>query len=73
MALGVTVKCENIENFRKRLNDYCFKVARPRMPELHIDCKLNPLGVTVETAELLEGFEPFGQEKIPCRFLLFAV
>lgn len=62
MALGVTVKCENIEDFRKRLNDYCFKVARPHMPELHIDCKLNPLGVTVETAELLEGFEPFGQE-----------
>lgn len=61
MAAGITLKPENIEAFRKRINQYA-AVHFPQMPTqiVTLDCKLNPAALSVSMAQSLTQLEPFG-------------
>ena len=61
MAAGITLKPENIETFRKRINQYAAEHF-PQMPTqtVILDCKLNPAALSVSMAQSLTQLEPFG-------------
>lgn len=61
MAAGITLKPENIEAFRKRINQYAAEHF-PQMPTqtVTLDCKLNPAALSVSMAQSLTKLEPFG-------------
>lgn len=61
MAAGITSKPENIEAFRKRINQYAAEHF-PQMPTqtVTLDCKLNPAALSVSMAQSLTQLEPFG-------------
>ena len=61
MAAGITLKPENIEAFRKRINQYAAEHF-PQMPTqtVTLDCKLNPAALSVSRAQSLTQLEPFG-------------
>lgn len=61
MAAGITLKSENIETFRKRINQYAAEHF-PQMPTqtVTLDCKLNPAALSVSMAQSLTQLEPFG-------------
>lgn len=61
MAAGITLKPENIEAFRKRINRYAAEHF-PQMPTqtVTLDCKLNPAALSVSMAQSLMQLEPFG-------------
>ena len=61
MAAGITLKPENIEAFRKRINRYAAE-RFPQMPTqtVTLDCKLNPAALSVSMAQSLTQVEPFG-------------
>lgn len=61
MAAGITLKTENIEAFRKRINRYAAEHF-PQMPTqtVTLDCKLNPAALSVSMAQSLTQLEPFG-------------
>lgn len=61
MAAGITLKPENIEVFRKRINRYAAEHF-PQMPTqtVTLDCKLNPAALSVSMAQSLTQLEPFG-------------
>lgn len=61
MAAGITLKSENIEAFRKRINQYAAEHF-PQMPTqtVTLDCKLNPAALSVSMAQSLMQLEPFG-------------
>ncbi len=61
MAAGITLKSENIEAFRKRINQYAAEHF-PQMPTqtVTLDCKLNPAALSVSMAQSLTQLEPFG-------------
>ena len=61
MAACITLKSENIEAFRKRINQYAAEHF-PQMPTqtVTLDCKLNPAALSVSMAQSLTQLEPFG-------------
>ena len=61
MAAGITLKPENIEAFRKRINQSAAEHF-PQMPTqtVTLDCKLNPAALSVSMAQSLTQLEPFG-------------
>lgn len=61
MAAGITLKPENIEAFRRRINRYAAEHF-PQMPTqtVTLDCKLNPAALSVSMAQSLTQLEPFG-------------
>lgn len=61
IAAGITLKPENIEAFRKRINRYAAEHF-PQMPTqtVTLDCKLNPAALSVSMAQSLTQLEPFG-------------
>lgn len=61
MAAGITLKPENIDAFRKRINQYAAEHF-PQMPTqtVTLDCKLNPAALSVSMAQSLTQLEPFG-------------
>ena len=72
MAAGITLKSENIEAFRKRINRYAAEHF-PQMPTqtVTLDCKLNPAALSVSMAQSLTQLEPFGNGKPQPAFGLF--
>lgn len=59
LAAGVTVKKENLEEFRKQINAYA--AALPKVQKtLYIDCKLNPAAIDCDLVKTLEALEPCG-------------
>ena len=58
-AAGLTLKTENIEAFRKSINEYAKNFPRP-CNEILIDCKLNPKAIDVDFIENLSLLEPYG-------------
>ena len=71
-AAGISLREENIAEFRNRLNDYAFKTEYVA-PVLHIDCKLNPAALTVDLASSIKSLEPFGSGNAVPVFGLFGV
>ncbi len=59
LAAGISLKEENIVNFRKAINDYAFS-GEYIAPILHIDCRLNPSALNVDLAASIKALEPFG-------------
>lgn len=59
MAVGFGLVKENIEAFTKAINDYAKTVEMP-LPELELDCKLNPAQLSVALADQLSMLEPYG-------------
>lgn len=72
MAAGITLKSENIEAFRKRINQYAAEHF-PQMPTqtVTLDCKLNPAALSVSMAQSLTQLEPFGNGNTQPVFGLF--
>lgn len=72
MAAGITLKSENIEAFRKRINQYAVEHF-PQMPTqtVTLDCKLNPAALSVSMAQSLTQLEPFGNGNPQPMFGLF--
>ena len=72
MAAGITLKPENIEAFRKRINRYAAEHF-PQMPTqtVTLDCKLNPAALSVSMAQSLTQLEPFGNGNPQLVFGLF--
>lgn len=72
MAAGITLKPENIEAFRKRINQYAAEHF-PQMPTqtVTLDCKLNPAALSVSMAQSLTQLEPFGNGNSQPVFGLF--
>lgn len=59
LAAGLTVKPENIGDFRKAINEYAAGVAVP-FAKVKIDCRIKPRALTVDAAKALKAFEPYG-------------
>jgi single-stranded-DNA-specific exonuclease len=62
LAAGVTLKSENINAFRKHINE--FAIAKyPTMPvqQLVLDCKLSPFYLTLDLVDNLTTLEPYGE------------
>ncbi len=59
MAVGFGILPENIEDFIYAINEYAKTVQMP-VPELELDCKLNPAQLSVSLADQLSMLEPFG-------------
>jgi len=58
-AAGITLKTEDIPEFRRRINEYArhFDYVTP---VLKLDCKLNPSALTLDLAFAIATLEPFG-------------
>lgn len=74
MAAGVTLRAENIEAFRKRLNEFAEQVC-PEMPApcLRLDCRLNPASLSAAMPRDLRRLEPFGSGNPQPVFGLFGM
>lgn len=59
MAVGLSLDSENIELFRKRINEYANSFDMP-FDKLNIECKLNPAFISVDIVESLSYLQPFG-------------
>ena len=58
MAVGLSLKSENIPEFRRRINGE-INLSMP-YDTLNIDCKLNPAMLDTSLVRLLSYLEPFG-------------
>ncbi len=59
LAAGLSVKPENIDLFRQKINDYARAREMP-FPVQHIDMRLNPRVISTEILDALYALEPFG-------------
>lgn len=60
MAVGLSLKKENIELFRKRINEYAINQGNMPFYACNVDCKLNPVSLNVELVEPISYLAPFG-------------
>ncbi len=60
LAAGIGLKCENIDLFRKKINEYAASLGDINFPILNIDCRLNPAAIDKELLDALSTLEPFG-------------
>jgi single-stranded-DNA-specific exonuclease len=62
MAAGITIKEENIEQFKRRFNEYYHsKVSIPSVPRLMLDFEVVKPGLlSLENVTALDELEPFG-------------
>lgn len=60
MAVGLSLKSENIELFRKKINEYAVSLEKKPFDKLKIDCKLNPAYLSVDLVNSLKYLQPFG-------------
>ncbi len=59
MAAGISLYTSDIDNFRRRINEYAKEQEMPCL-ELRIDCKLKPSALSLELVEDIKVLEPFG-------------
>lgn len=60
MAVGLSLKTENIDLFRKKINEYALKVEKMPFNTLNIDCKLNPASINIDLVKSLSYLMPYG-------------
>lgn len=59
LAAGVSVSQDRVNLFRQRINEYA--TTQPvAVPQLNIDFRLNPVGLSVDMAFAIKSLEPFG-------------
>ena len=61
MAAGLSIKEENIERFRKRLNENCILTEEDLRPKIVIDVPMPVSYISRELVEQLSLLEPFGK------------
>lgn len=71
-AAGITIKTSLIKEFRKRVNEYAYSVPSV-YKKLKLDCKLNPVALSVDIAESLKQLEPYGHANPMPVFAIFGV
>ena len=59
MAAGITLYESSIDSFRRAINEFAAKKPKT-FSEVRLDCKLNPVALSVDLAEELKALEPFG-------------
>ncbi len=59
LAVGLTMKTEDIPEFRRRINEYAAGRTMP-MPELKLDCELPLSMINIDLVRAAEALEPFG-------------
>jgi single-stranded-DNA-specific exonuclease len=63
MAIGMTIKTENIEAFREKINEYALaNNIQELVPIIEIDSILNLKDINIEEIKELSLLEPFGEE-----------
>ncbi len=72
MAAGVTLDESCIDSFRRVINEYAARFPLA-MGEISLDCKLNPVALSVELAEAIKQLEPFGTGNPVPLFGMFGV
>ncbi len=72
LAAGVSVSEENVDLFRKKINEYAASV-KAAIPSLDIDFRLNPAGMSVDMAFAIKTLEPFGMGNPMPIFGIFGV
>ena len=71
MAVGLTIKRENFEEFRNRLIEYTSKVIKGEyISEVTVDAVVRSSDISVDVVEELKKLEPFG-EKNPMPIFLY--
>ncbi len=59
LAAGLTVRENDIDDFRRAVNSYAETVEVP-FAKLKIDCRIKPRALTLDAAKALKAFEPYG-------------
>ena len=59
LAAGVSVSADRVDLFRQKINEYAVSVPYA-VPNLNIDFRLNPAGMSVDMAFAIKTLEPFG-------------
>lgn len=72
MAAGLGIKKENVNEFFVKINEYAKNVTNT-VPELTIDCKLNPAYVNKDLILSLEALEPYGAGNCQPTFGIYGV
>ncbi len=72
LAAGLGIKRENAGEFFLRINEYA-KNLPDAVPQLMLDCKLNPAYIDASLVESLENLEPFGAGNPQPLFGIFGV
>jgi len=75
LAAGLTIRRENLPEFRKRLNEYaadCFR-DMDMTASLEADCELSPEDITMEQAKELYYLEPYGVSNPAPMFVMYNV
>ncbi len=62
MAVGFSIKKENIKKFSEAINDYANRLDYMPLAQIKLDASLNPETLTTDMAKQLTYFEPFGCE-----------
>ena len=62
LAAGVVIRRENIEEFRRRLNEELHDAMRDYVPVLDIDFKATAPELTIDQLYALRAMEPYGKE-----------
>ena len=72
LAAGVSIDPVNIPLFRDKINEYAAKLPAAH-PELRLDFRLNPAGMTVDMAHAIKELEPYGMGNPTPLFGIFGV
>ena len=59
LAAGLELESGNVDAFRSRINGYAAQSELP-FPELRLDCRLNPVYLTLDMIDAVGALEPFG-------------
>lgn len=60
MAVGFSIKKENIPKFVNAINDYANQLEHMPLAAVKLDASLNPESIVIDMVNQLERFEPFG-------------
>ncbi len=71
-AAGITLCTDNINAFREKINLYADKLP-VTVPQLQLDCKLNPQALSLDLAFALSVLEPYGTENPTPLFGVYGV
>lgn len=72
LAAGMSIKPEDLEEFRRRINEYAC-ANEGVYPEVLIDCRLNPAGLSLDLLDSIRMLEPFGTSNQSPIFGLFGM
>ncbi len=63
LAAGLTIRQENIERFKSKINDFAREIIdlRNLIPTIRVDCEIPLSGVSLEVARAIDLLEPYGE------------